>query len=104
MKLILTLLVVALTGCGATMPPVPAAPANHNIAFTATDKHVEKLVNWVAVDDINAVCQQFIEKGKKILGCSRFTNSKCTVYTGRNTDLAILGHEIRHCFEGHWHN
>ena len=68
MKLILTLLVVALTGCGATMPPAP--PANHNIAFTATNKHVEKLVNWVAVDDINAVCQQFIEKGKKILVAS----------------------------------
>jgi hypothetical protein len=27
----------------------------------------------------------------------------CDIYTGKQTSLAIIGHEVRHCFEGVWH-
>lgn len=30
-------------------------------------------------------------------------NKECTVVTGPNTTHLALGHEVRHCFEGHFH-
>ena len=37
--------------------------------------------------------------------CSFYNGSKseCTIVTGRTTNFHTIGHEVRHCLQGHWH-
>jgi hypothetical protein len=41
----------------------------------------------------------------KIVACAvRFSGGRtCVIYTAKKLSLAVLGHEVRHCFEGAWH-
>lgn len=34
---------------------------------------------------------------------SRF-NNKCTIVLPEKTNLHTIGHEVRHCFQGNWHD
>jgi hypothetical protein len=31
------------------------------------------------------------------------TTNECKIITGPNPNHLVLGHEVRHCFEGHFH-
>jgi hypothetical protein len=31
------------------------------------------------------------------------SRNECTIYTAANLSHTVLGHELRHCFEGHFH-
>lgn len=77
----------------------------YNIDFQARQSYLEKNIRWITVDDISGLCQlKMMDKvNKKNLACSEYNDQTCTIFTGRNTNMAILGHEIRHCFEGQWH-
>jgi hypothetical protein len=82
------------------------APAqSYNIQFEARPNLPEKTIRWVVVENVSAVCQNKMPalSGQRILACSEYNNHSCTIYTGLITDMAIVGHEIRHCFEGQWH-
>ena len=78
------------------------AETNHNLVFTAQPKFDSVRVEWRAVDDVsqhctnpNSIACAFVETvGKETV---------CTIYTKKTLNLAILGHEIRHCFELDWH-
>jgi hypothetical protein len=78
---------------------------SYNIQFEAQPNLPEKIIRWVVVENVSAVCQNKIPAlaGQRILACSEYNNRACTIYTGLITDMAIVGHEIRHCFEGQWH-
>lgn len=41
----------------------------------------------------------------KPLACAIWTaaTQECKVVTGPNPNHVVLGHEVRHCFEGHFH-
>jgi hypothetical protein len=101
MKFILAIALLALSGCATSQTPNPA----YNIQFEAQPNLPEKSIRWVVVENVSAVCQNKIPalSGQRILACSEYNNRACTIYTGRTTDMAIVGHEIRHCFEGAWH-
>jgi hypothetical protein len=101
MKSILAIALVMLSGCATSQTPNPA----YNIQFEAQPNLPEKTIRWVVVENVSAVCQNKIPalSGQRILACSEYNNRSCTIYTGRVTDMAIVGHEIRHCFEGAWH-
>jgi hypothetical protein len=78
---------------------------SYNIQFEPKTDYTEKNIRWVVLDDISAFCsaKMNLTTGQRILACSEYNNRMCIIYTGRTTDMAQVGHEIRHCFEGQWH-
>ena len=103
MKYLAILMLAGLVGCAGT--PVAPTTSKYDMEFTSQPTHAIKRVEWIAVDDVNAVCQGHtpVMNGRQYLGCTKFNATSCKVYTAKNTSLSILGHEMRHCFEGHWH-
>jgi hypothetical protein len=97
MKSILAVALLALSGV--------VSAQSYNIQFEARPNLPEKTIRWVVVENVSAVCQGKMPAlaGQRILACSEYNNHSCTIYTGLITDMAIVGHEIRHCFEGQWH-
>jgi cation transport regulator ChaC len=73
----------------------------------------QSLIRIVAVDDVKAACNKLrVNEGLKpftynVEACSVWPKDgsfkSCTVYIGKKTNNDILGHEIRHCFQGNFH-
>ena len=82
-----------------------ATAQSYNIQFEAQPNLSEKNIRWVVVENVSEFCQAKSPwlGNQRVLACSEYNNRTCTIYTGRVTDMAIVGHEIRHCFEGAWH-
>jgi len=78
---------------------------DYNIQFQARPNLPEKIIRWVVLENVSSFCQGKMPalSNQRILACSEYNNHTCTIYTGPVTDMAIVGHEIRHCFEGQWH-
>jgi len=103
MKSIIFILVAFLGGCAFLIitPSFQAMDINDRITNTT-------VVTWELVDDIDATCRKIIppveiEKYTTIYGCAQWSTNMCKIYTSTTTTAAILGHELRHCFEGNWH-
>lgn len=66
-------------------------------------------VTWYTVDNAHEFCKLRLKKDipfwKIIDGCAFFNKelNKCVIVTNKNTSLSTVGHELRHCFEGKWH-
>ena len=77
-------------------------------------------IEWIQVDNVFDACDVeskkrgnggFVKpgKGKKMDGCSFWSaptpnkTNVCTVITAKNTDYDTVGHEVRHCFRGSFH-
>ena len=77
----------------------------HDLDFTALPVHQPKRVEWIVTERVDEVCQSLapLSNGQKYIACTKFNDTSCVVYTKPNLTLAELGHEMRHCFEGHWH-
>jgi hypothetical protein len=97
-----------LVGCG-SMPahefePFTPLPQNKRVM-------VQPKIKWEIRDDVAAFCAQAKGMGQEQafmtppLACAIWHTGKneCTVVTGRLVTHVALGHEIRHCFEGHFH-
>jgi hypothetical protein len=82
-----------------------ASAQSYNIQFEARPNLPEKIIRWVVLENVSSFCQGKMPalSNQRILACSEYNNHTCTIYTGPVTDMAIVGHEIRHCFEGQWH-
>lgn len=105
-KCITVATLIGLVGCATAPPPVQRDPASRtDLVFTAQAQYPTKRVEWVTVDNVDQVCRGFapLAQGRRFVGCAVSNATQCRVYTNRNTSLSILGHEIRHCFEGAWH-
>ena len=104
MKLALALVAVVLTGC-ATAPPPLSPLSSTDLEFRTQNSYATKAVTVVPVDNVSEACRELspLFHGKNFLGCAKYNNRSCTIYVSRTTRLSILGHELRHCFEGHWH-
>ena len=78
-------------------------------AFLANPKETPSVIRWVVVPDPDAECRGLqgdiyrSNRNGNIRGCAKWTNKACTI-TGVETSHAILGHELRHCFEGKFHD
>ena len=69
------------------------------------------VVKWIRVDDIQATCERVSRS--KGLGGFKYNVDACTfwetetnvcmVYTKKQTTQHIVGHEMRHCFQGSFH-
>ena len=79
-------------------------------AFVANPKETPSVIRWVVVPDPDAECRSqqgdfSRDSGRgKIRACAKWTSKTCTIYTAPETSHAILGHELRHCFEGKFHD
>mgnify|MGYP006273885049 CR=1 FL=1 len=98
---------VLFTGCAATSPS--NTPYDHNEFFSVPQRELTRTVTWRVLPDniVSEVCQKNTHgrfAGQKILGCARWYGNQCTIITGANTDTAILGHEVRHCYDGDFHD
>ena len=75
-------------------------------------------VLWQRVDDVQGTCQKVSGRPEifKLRGCSTWTQTDttgqrtCSIYAPAPTSerdtqaFATLGHELLHCFDGHWHD
>jgi hypothetical protein len=65
------------------------------------------VVTWLTLDNAEEEC---IKAGVKdpgplgvIFGCAIYNKKSCKILTSKTTSMEILGHELRHCFEGKFH-
>jgi hypothetical protein len=100
----------ALTGC-VTIPEVEYAdfkplPRNQRVIQ-------EVKLTWDVRPDASEYCGQRLAAAGKTVGgmagtpvaCATWVRSTgvCTIVTNANPNHVVLGHELRHCFEGHFH-
>jgi len=68
-------------------------------------------INWEVRADVAQFCAHAKSMGREQsyltppVGCAIWDilKGECTVVTGPVTSHVALGHELRHCFEGHFH-
>ena len=81
-------------------------------SFDATVRlHSTSVITWVVADDVQKACNESRIKHVGtaytylVNGCVTFWNetNECIIITGKRTTMHTLGHEVRHCFQGHWH-
>jgi hypothetical protein len=77
--------------------------------FDAT-KNLRKTmtITWEVVDDVNRACAaEYAKYGAKLPyqmdACAVWTKSTCKIITKKRPTEEDIGHEIRHCFQEHFH-
>lgn len=90
-------------------------PAKEFADFTAKsqeDRIMQKVsLRWEIRDDVAEYCARSIGMGREQayftppLACAvwHVKRKECVIVTGKVTSHVALGHEVRHCFEGHHH-
>ena len=79
-------------------------PAHHRIMNQVR-------ITWEVREDVSPFCGFAARMGREQsyltppLGCAIWDilKAECTIVTGPVTSHVALGHELRHCFEGHYH-
>ena len=82
---------------------------SHFIAKPYSERVTEgTVVTWTTVDNIHDTCRSMGSADPGLLniidGCVKYTKNTCKIFTAKLTSMEILGHELRHCFEGKFHN
>lgn len=92
-------------------PPRYASNRPADEAFLANPKETPSLIRWIVVDDPDSECRAYRgeqanenRRSGPVRACARWTSKTCTIITGPETSHGILGHELRHCFEGRFHD
>jgi hypothetical protein len=82
----------------------PESPFNTSNNYTN-----QSTITWRTEDNVQKACEDESRKrghkgfGFGVQACSFFHNNTCTIITGKQATMHILGHEVRHCFQGNWH-
>jgi hypothetical protein len=97
-----------LTGCSS----IPAHEFENFVPLTAAKRVMNQpKISWEVRDDVVAYCARAKGMGQEQaymtppLACAIWNTPKneCTLVTGKQVNHVALGHEVRHCFEGHFH-
>jgi hypothetical protein len=89
-----------------------SASGSYDLDFEAQDQYQDVRIAWYVVQDVPQTCAMAgALKGARtrynpnMIACAvRFLDGQaCVIYTAKKLSLAVLGHEVRHCFEGAWH-
>ncbi len=103
----LLLSLVLLSGCYTV-----AQSEYENFAAQPADKRImnDIQLSWDIRPDASEVCAKLFKKsqtsnGPAPVACAVWTVAKkhCTIITTPNPNHVVLGHELRHCFEGQFH-
>jgi hypothetical protein len=102
--------------CFALMGSVGCAgiPAHEYAEFTPLDSSQRQMnkikMTWEVREDAAEFCKQRqLDKGVSVQGthiaCAVWSvqRQECRIVTGKLVSHVVLGHEMRHCFEGHFH-
>lgn len=109
----LAVLALSLSACQTTssykispseLAPFNARPSNYRIMNQVR-------ITWELRDDVAHFCAHAKSMGREQsyltppMACAVWDimKAECTVVTGPVTTHVALGHELRHCFEGHFH-
>jgi hypothetical protein len=88
------------------------ASGSHDLEFEAQDQYDDVRLAWYVVQDVPQTCAMAgalkgakVRYNEKVIACAVLfrTSNSCVIYTAKKLSLAVLGHEVRHCFEGAWH-
>jgi hypothetical protein len=82
--------------------------------FSADNNTTNKTtITWIPVDNIKQTCEAESKRrgfggfGIPMEACTFWdkgiTGNSCTIYTPRTVDYWIIGHEMRHCYQGSFH-
>lgn len=78
----------------------------------AVEKRIMQRVNltWDVRADASEYCAKVMKRQGKVLtgqpvACATWSEAKnqCTIVTSPNPTHVVIGHEVRHCFEGNFH-
>jgi hypothetical protein len=109
----LAVLALSLSACQTTssykIPPSELAPFNARPSNYRIMNQVR--ITWELRDDVAHFCAHAKSMGREQsyltppMACAVWDimKAECTVVTGPVTTHVALGHELRHCFEGHFH-
>jgi hypothetical protein len=72
-------------------------------------------ITWIPQDNVQKACDKEASKrgfgtyGYSVQACSFWDYRKdgssiCTIFTAKNVNMHTIGHEMRHCFQGPWHD
>ena len=109
-KLLAAVMIVVLPVVALAQDRRYASRTTADEAFVANPKDTPSVIRWVTVPDPDAECRAMQgdfsrDSGRgKIRACAKWTSKTCTIYTAPETSHALLGHELRHCFEGKFHD
>jgi hypothetical protein len=77
---------------------------------TSRNIHNTSKVTWISVNNIQVTCEReaklrgYPPFGYDLKACSFFENDVCVIFTSKKVNMHTLGHEVRHCFQGWWHD
>lgn len=107
------MLVAVLSACQTLGAGYISASEMDEFQALPTEKRVmnEVRIRWEVREDVAAYCAKASGMGREQayvtppLACAIWSTSQkeCTIVTSRTTTHVALGHEVRHCFEGHFH-
>ena len=113
--LVLAMAVVGLgvlTGCASTQPSIPLAELDTFTAKPASQRVLNQVnVRWEVRDDASQACMkkmpqagaQAVQTAPIACAVWHVPTQECVIITARQVAHVTLGHELRHCFEGHFH-
>ena len=110
MKKLLILFVLAIPLVTVAQDRRYASRTSADEAFVANPKETPSVIRWIVVPDPDAECRALqgdfskSPRGGAIRACAKYNSKSCTIITGPETSHALLGHEMRHCFEGKFHD
>jgi len=112
-RLLLVAAVVALTGCAATQMSIPMSELDSFTPIPESQRVLNKVrVRWELREDVSEICNKKVgavggaqNVMAKPIACAvwHVPTQECVIYTGKQVAHVTLGHELRHCFEGHFH-
>jgi len=85
----------------------PVAFAGPDVPFIQKPDSHSVTITWITAGDITEKCHEvglpYRYDGWQ--GCATVSvdGKSCVIYTNKHTSHEILGHEIRHCFQGAFH-
>lgn len=106
------LVMAALTGCASTQTSIPLSELDAFTAKTESQRVLNQVrVRWDVRDDAAKICGNKVASlgTQKVaaapIACAvwNVSTKECVIVTGRQVAHVTLGHELRHCFEGHFH-
>lgn len=107
-----TFILSTLTGCANMQASIPLSELDSFTAKTEGQRVLNRVrVRWEVRDDASQVCSNKVASlgAQKIatapIACAVWNvpTQECVIITGRQVAHVTLGHELRHCFEGHFH-
>ena len=80
-----------------------------NLSYYQVGRTYESTVRLHVVKDADRTCRPFfagrVPVSSEILACATwdFRLKTCDIIMDRSVSHSTLGHELRHCYEGHFH-